>query len=91
MKFHHFLRFFGVVLPRIFRFQCPSRSNVGEFLIGTFSLLFVVGFLPCFVVFDVFYLRQHNALLLLTCHVCLVFVFLSCRSIKYRSAYYISD
>ena len=54
MKFHHFLRFFGVVLPRIFRFQCPSRSNVGEFLIGTFSLLFVVGFLPCFVVFDVF-------------------------------------
>ena len=31
-----------------FRFQCPSRSNVGEFLIGTFSLLFVVGFLPWF-------------------------------------------
>ena len=55
MKFHHFFKVFGVVLPRFFfRFQCPSRSNVGEFLIGTFSLLFVVGFLPCFVVFDVF-------------------------------------
>ena len=73
MKFHHFLRLFGVVLPRIFRFQCPSRSNVGEFLIGTFSLLFVVGFyhvLPCSVGYWCFYLRQHNAILLLTCHVC---------------------
>ena len=90
-SFHHFLRFFGVVLPRIITISMSITLQCGGVLDWYIFATICCRVFTMFCGIWCFYLRQHNALLLLTCHVCLVFVFLSCRSIKYRSAHNISD
>ena len=90
-KFSPFLRFLGVVLPRIITISLSITLQCGGVLDWYIFATICCRVFTMFCGIWCFYLRQHNALLLLTCHVCLVFVFLSCRSIKYRSAHYISD
>jgi len=84
-KFLPFLKVFGVVLPRIITISMSITLQCGEFLIGTFPLLFVVGFSCILFKTDLTHVCCLRVMFVVCCD------FLSCRSIIDRAAHYISD